>query len=81
MTYIIRGTHESNVKMSDSRGVYPKKYEVNNHGDGTHGRELSWQFKSKSKKRLRQCWRRMLETNFVVIEFNLLVTEDFYIFL
>ena len=70
MTYIIRGTHESNVKMSDSRGVYPKKYEVNNHGDGTHGRELSWQFKSKSKKR-----RRMLETNFVDNEFKLLVTE------
>ena len=62
MTYIIRGTHKSNVKMSDSRGVYPKKYEVNNHGDGTHGRELSWQFKSKSKKRLHRFWRYILET-------------------
>ena len=45
MTYILRGTE--NPIMSESRGVYPKKYEVNSHGDGTHGRELSWQFKSK----------------------------------
>ena len=45
MTYILRGTE--NPVMSESRGVYPKKYEVNSHGDGTHGRELSWQFKSK----------------------------------
>ena len=44
MTYILRGTE--NPIMSESRGVYPKKYEVNSHGDGTHGRELSWQFKS-----------------------------------
>ena len=50
MTYIIRGTHPSNVKMSESRGVYPKKYEVDKNGDGTHGRELSWQFKSKFRK-------------------------------
>ena len=63
MTYIIRGTPQSNVKMSDSRGVYPKKYEVDNHGDGTHGRELSWQFKSKSKNGYVDvgdgCWRRI----------------------